>query len=221
MNNNLLLRVVSALVLAPIALEAAYVGGWTFTIFWVVAALAVTWEWMSLVGMRPIWILTGLFYGAIMFAAPMLLRNGATLGFEAIVFLFVVVWITDIAAYFAGRALGGPKLATSISPNKTWSGAIVGTAAAIAVAMPFAKYAGLDARVIALLALLLSIASQLGDLFESALKRRFKAKDASQLIPGHGGVMDRLDGFWAAALVAAVIGFARGGFDGARGLLLW
>lgn len=219
--NNLVLRVASALVLAPVAIATAYFGGWMFALFWAAAALAVTWEWIALVDKRPLWIAAGLAYGAVMFGAPMLLRNDPAAGFAALLFLFAVVWVTDIAAYFAGRAIGGPKLAPLISPNKTWSGAIVGLAAAVAVAVPMAKYFSLAERGIALLALVLSIASQAGDLLESALKRRFKAKDTSQLIPGHGGVMDRLDGFWAAALVAAAIGLVRGGGDAAKGLLIW
>jgi phosphatidate cytidylyltransferase len=222
MTNNLVLRVLSGLVLAPLALGAAWLGGWAFTAFWAAAAVAVIVEWVRLVGLRNIpWVACGFVYGAVMFAAPMLLRNDPVLGFESIVFLFLVVWATDIAAYFGGHALGGPKLAISISPNKTWSGAIIGTAAAVAIAIPFAKYVGLDQRAVALLAFALSVAAQLGDLMESALKRRFHAKDASHLIPGHGGVMDRLDGFWAAVLVAAGIGVARGGLHGAQGLLVW
>jgi len=222
MTNNLVLRILSALVLAPIAVGAAWLGGWAFAIFWAAAAIAVIVEWIKLVGPRNVpWVVCGLIYGAVMFAAPVFLRSDPMLGLTAIVFLFIVVWATDIVAYFAGRLLGGPKLAISISPNKTWSGAIVGTAAAVAIAIPFAKYVGLDQRAVALLALILSAAAQIGDLLESALKRRFNAKDASQLIPGHGGVMDRLDGFWAAALVAAGTGVARGGFHGAQGLLAW
>jgi phosphatidate cytidylyltransferase len=110
-----------------------------------------------------------------------------------------------------------------ISPKKTWSGAIVGTAGAIVVAVAAAGLlGGLDKGTIAAVALLLSVMAQLGDLLESWLKRRFGAKDASQLIPGHGGVMDRLDGFWAAALAGCVVGIFRGGFDNAaRGLLVW
>jgi phosphatidate cytidylyltransferase len=222
MTSNLVLRILSAAVLAPLAVGAAWLGGWGFAIFWAAAAIAVIIEWIKLVGVRNVpWVACGFVYGAVMFVAPVFLRNDPVLGFQAIIFLFIVVWATDIVAYFAGRALGGPKLAISISPNKTWSGAIVGTAAAIAIAIPFAKYLGQDQRGIALLALVLSIAAQIGDLLESALKRRFNAKDASQLIPGHGGVMDRLDGFWAAALVAAGTGVARGGFHGAQGLLAW
>src|SRR5262249_30348395 len=129
----------------------------------------------------------------------------------------------DILAYFVGRAIGGPKLAPGVSPNKTWSGAIGGVAAASAAAAAVAVTAGL-ANVVApaILAIVLSIAAQGGDLFESAMKRKFGAKDSGQLIPGHGGLMDRLDGFVAAAVVAAVIGLIHGGVSApARGLLVW
>jgi phosphatidate cytidylyltransferase len=137
--------------------------------------------------------------------------------------LFAIVWATDIAAYFAGRALGGPKLMPRVSPKKTWSGALAGTVAAVLVAVAIAKSAGLAGLVaIAIMAISLSVVAQAGDLFESALKRRFGAKDSSHLIPGHGGLMDRLDGFVAAAFLAAVIGLLRGGFEApGRGLLVW
>ena len=137
--------------------------------------------------------------------------------------LFAIVWTTDVLGYFAGRAFGGPKLLPAISPKKTWSGAIAGTLGAMIVAVLVAACFGSFNRIaIAIIALLLSVVAQLGDLLESWVKRQFGAKDASHLIPGHGGVMDRLDGFWAAALVGCVIGLLRGGFDGAaRGLLVW
>jgi phosphatidate cytidylyltransferase len=138
-------------------------------------------------------------------------------------FLFAVVWATDILAYFTGRAFGGPLLWARVSPKKTWSGALGGLIGAGAAGIAVAYGSGIgNLAAIATLALLLSVLSQAGDLFESAVKRRFAAKDASGLIPGHGGVMDRLDGFMVAALAAAVIGIVRQGFDApAHGLLLW
>ncbi len=107
MTNNLVLRILSALVLAPIAVGAAWLGGWAFAIFWAVASVAVIVEWIKLVGARNVpWVACGLIYGAVMFAAPVFLRNDPALGFDAIIFLFMVVWATDIVAYFSGRALG-------------------------------------------------------------------------------------------------------------------
>jgi phosphatidate cytidylyltransferase len=155
--------------------------------------------------------------------SAVLLRGSDWLGFIALVLLFAVVWTTDIFGYFAGRTFGGPKLMPSVSPKKTWSGAIAGVVGAMIVAVIVAAaFGGLSKVTFACLALVLSVLSQAGDLFESSIKRRFGAKDASGLIPGHGGVMDRLDGFWAAALAACVIGLLRGGFDDtARGLLIW
>ena len=217
-----MLRVVSAAVLAPIAIVAAYLGGWVFAVFWAAAAAAVLWEWIKLVKGSG-WKVAGIFYAGVLLMAPLILRRDAELGFLTIMLLFAVVWTTDVFAYFAGRAIGGPKLMPAVSPKKTWSGAVVGTAGAMIAAVLVANLFGsFNRTAIAGIALLLSVVSQLGDLLESWIKRRFGAKDASQLIPGHGGVMDRLDGFWAAALVACLIGLLRGGFDGAtRGLLVW
>lgn len=268
--NNLVLRVASAVVLAPVALAAAYFNGGPFALFWGLAAVAVLWEWTALVAgpghrlmfsacgsaiaiaalfawlHRPIaamlliglgafaaaifavrehrvWITAGIGYAGVMLLAPMYLRADESYGFLAIVLLFAVVWTTDIFAYFAGRAIGGPKLCPAISPKKTWSGAIAGTIGATIAGVAVARVSGALSEVtLAIVAFLLSVLSQLGDLLESFVKRRFGAKDASHLIPGHGGVMDRLDGFWAAALAACLIGLMRGGFDApARGLLVW
>jgi phosphatidate cytidylyltransferase len=171
---------------------------------------------------RRMWIAAAIPYAGALGLAPIVLRSDDQDGFLAVIFLFAVVWTTDIIAYFAGRAAGGPKLMPQVSPNKTWSGALAGTLAAVVVAVIFAEAAALDAFALAMLAVILSVFAQAGDLFESFLKRRFGAKDSSRLIPGHGGLMDRLDGFVAAGVAAALIGLARGGFDApGRGLLVW
>jgi phosphatidate cytidylyltransferase len=172
---------------------------------------------------HPLWAAGGVLYGGGLAIAPIALRSDVERGFLALLFLFAVVWTTDIVAYFVGRALGGPKLAQAISPNKTWSGAIGGTAASVLVAVGLSFATNLTApAIIAALAAALSVVGQIGDLFESALKRRFGAKDSGNLIPGHGGLMDRLDAFVAAAFLAAVIGISRGGIEApARGLLAW
>jgi phosphatidate cytidylyltransferase len=171
----------------------------------------------------PVWVASGIVYAAAMFAAPVILRSDPAFGLLAIVLLFAIVWSTDIFGYFAGRAIGGPKLMPAVSPKKTWSGAIAGTLGAMIVAILVAKLFGSFSTVaIAAVALLLSVCAQTGDLFESWIKRKFGVKDSSQLIPGHGGVMDRLDGFWAAAVAGCIIGLLHGGFDApARGLLVW
>jgi len=218
--------------MAPIAIGIAWLGGWPFVLFWTLAACIVLWEWTRLVTRSPgtasytdfvLWMIAGLLYAGVIALAPIILRRDPALGFVAIVFLFAVVWVTDIAAYFAGRALGGPKLWVAVSPNKTWSGALGGALGGVIAALLVVKVAGLViAPMLILVALALSIASQAGDLLESALKRQFGAKDAGALIPGHGGLMDRLDGFLTAVLAAVMVGLLREGFDGsARGLLVW
>lgn len=268
--SNLTLRIVSAAVMAPVAIGAAYLGGWAFALFWGLAAIAVLWEWTTLVSghghrvmfasaagalgiatfvawlHRPLaalmmialaalaiaifaprrhraWVMGGVVYAGLMLLAPVVLRDDPDYGLFAIGLLFAIVWSTDIFAYFAGRTFGGPKLCPAISPKKTWSGAIAGTIGAVLASVGLARYFGLPNWIaIAVVALVLSMVSQVGDLLESSIKRHFGAKDASHLIPGHGGVMDRLDSFWAAAVAACVIGLARDGFDhAARGLLSW
>ena len=268
--NNLALRILSAVVLAPLAIFAAYRGGWAFVLFWSLAAIAVLWEWTTMVvggsyrlmfsscggaiaiagfvswlgrpivailmvglgGLaaaifapdeRRVWVTAGIGYAGVLLLAPVFLRADDMFGFAVIVLLFAIVWTTDVCAYFAGRALGGPKLLPVVSPKKTWSGAIVGVIGAVLVALFVADLFGsFNKLAIIIIAFVLSVVSQFGDLFKSWVKRQFGAKDSSHLIPGHGGVMDRLDGFWAAALVACVIGVVRGGFDApARGLLQW
>jgi phosphatidate cytidylyltransferase len=277
-NNNFARRAASALILAPIAIAAAALGGWPFIIACAIAAGLVLWEWSFLVTRRadlrilvpglaallvaavltqnglpaaavaalaigaliagatvaavprayaeetsPLWAATGAVYAGSAFIGPAVLRGDPEKGFAALLFLFATVWATDILAYLAGRALGGPLLWPQLSPKKTWAGAIGGVCGGVA-AGALAAYAtvGTKPLVAGVLALVLSIAAQGGDLFESWMKRRFGAKDAGTLIPGHGGMMDRIDGFLAAALLALVLGSLRLGLAAsARGLLVW
>ena len=268
--SELALRVCSALVLVPLAIATAYLGGWPFDLFWGAAAIGVLWEWSSLVARneqlsvllaggaslalaivlvatghvlpalivvamgalgaasltlaeRRTWVAGALPYAGALAMGPIILRSDGEQGFLAVLFLFAIVWTTDIGAYFAGRALGGPKLMPGVSPNKTWAGAIGGLLASVLAALVVAKMAALTSLfALAMLAVVLSVSAQAGDLFESFLKRRFNAKDSSHLIPGHGGLMDRLDGFVTASVAAVMIGLARGGLEApGRGLLVW
>jgi phosphatidate cytidylyltransferase len=268
---ELLRRVVSSLALVPFAIGTAWLGGWSFALFWFAGAVVVLWEWNRLIlpdappvllggevaalgaavvllrffwnpgfalialgigagialAMAPRgrsrWAIGGLVYAAAVVAGPVILRDDAALGFVAILWLFALVWGTDVGAYFAGRAIGGPKLWPQLSPKKTWAGFIGGSLVGVALALVVLRVAGLPLSLpLVAVSFALAMASQGGDLFESFVKRRFSAKDAGTLIPGHGGVMDRLDGFLVAAILAALIGLARGGFGRpAAGLLLW
>lgn len=148
------------------------------------------------------------------------LRGPDTAGLFTILYLFAVVWATDIAAYFVGRRLGGPKLAPSISPGKTWSGAYGGLAGGVIAGVLLVAAVGQGSLLKAgIIAIPLSIVSQMGDLFESSIKRRHGVKDSSNLIPGHGGVMDRVDGLVVAAIALYLIGAASGGLANPSAIL--
>jgi phosphatidate cytidylyltransferase len=196
--------------LAPVSLAA---GAALFVLGLALAfLLGATWR-------DRLWAAAALACAAILVLVPPAVRDHPGLGLVGVLWMFAVVWTTDIAAYFAGRALGGPKLWPRVSPKKTWSGFAGGflaaTLAGVAVAWTAARSGwtppfGLAA--VGLLSAFASVLSQGGDLAESALKRRFGVKDSGRLIPGHGGVMDRLDGFWAvAALVGLILVIERSG----------
>jgi phosphatidate cytidylyltransferase len=168
------------------------------------------------------WAAAGFLYAAAAEIASVLLRLDPVTGFAALMFVLLIVWVTDSGGYFAGRGIGGPKLWPRVSPKKTWAGAAGGFAASLAVAAGFAAFDLGRIGPLLMLSGTLSVVSQFGDLFESAVKRRFGVKDSSHIIPGHGGLMDRLDGFVAAVVVAALFGFLRGGADSVgRGLMVW
>jgi len=160
-------------------------------------------------------------YAALPAAALVWLRGDPALGAVAVVYLFAVAWTTDTASYAGGRLIGGPKLAPRISPRKTWSGFIVGAVTPALVGYAFAlALKGTSPLKLALVSVALALACQMGDLVESWVKRRFGAKDMSQMIPGHGGLLDRIDGLLFAAILAALIAL-RDPANPGRGLLIW
>jgi len=218
------LRTVSALILAPMVIACVWLGGVVFAgiVGLTVIGLAVEWFRLLGTGLRkrqacPVWRVIGLGYVAIAAAALIWLRSPPDVGRANILFLLVVVWSSDIGAYVAGRSIGGPRLAPRISPGKTLSGAAGGLLAAVGVGMftahVFAN--GSPWRAVAVAAVL-GVVAQGGDLLESFVKRRLEVKDSGDLIPGHGGLFDRLDGLLAAAPVAALLALILG-----RGVVLW
>ncbi len=267
-SRNLVIRVIVALVLAPLAIAIAFAGGWLWAALVTLAAIGLYVEWLGIVGVAREtgvvasgvvalaiaglglalgrideslialafglavvallspegrrWTAAGFLYAAAAEVASVLVRLDHTYGFIALILILLVVWVTDIGGYFAGRGIGGPKLWPRVSPKKTWAGAIGGFAASLVVSGGFAAFGLGKTGPVLLLGAILSIASQLGDLFESAVKRRFGVKDSSHIIPGHGGLLDRLDGYVAAVVLAAIFGLLRGGVDGVgRGLMVW
>ena len=265
--SNLVMRVLAALVLAPLVIALAYAGGWLWSLLVTLVSIGLFAEWLMVVGAgstaltgagtiviammglcvaagalktaiivgcvggaivtliargKFVWAATGFAYAAAALLASILVRKDLVNGFSALMFVLLVVWATDIGGYFAGRGIGGPKLWPRVSPKKTWSGALGGFAASLVVAAGFAACGIGKAVPLLLVSAVLSVVSQSGDLFESAVKRRFGVKDSSHIIPGHGGLMDRLDGYIAAVVLAAIFGILRGGADGVgRALMVW
>jgi phosphatidate cytidylyltransferase len=173
---------------------------------------------------RRLWAFVGVVYGGALILSAQSLRLSQSHGALAIAWLFALVWGTDVFAYFGGRLIGGPKLWPRVSAGKTWSGTITGVLGGALAGLGVA-YLGAEGKNWAIpvffASLVAACLAQIGDLFESSVKRRFGVKDSSNLIPGHGGVMDRVDGFIFAALFAAIFGAFRNPASPAAGLFLW
>lgn len=164
----------------------------------------------------------GVFYVGLPVLSLIWLRSDEVVGFLAVLFVFVIVWTSDSAAYVFGRAIGGPRLYPRVSPNKTWAGFLGGILASMIAGVAFGLFlGGTSPLCLGVIAVSLSLAAQFGDLTESALKRNFGFKDSSNLIPGHGGLLDRVDGLVLAAIVAAVIGGVVDPSRPGHGLLIW
>jgi phosphatidate cytidylyltransferase len=261
-SNNLRLRLVSGLILAPPAVAAAYAGTPWFDLLVAGLAGVMGVEWAALTGgtkRRPVavlvggaataavlltaaagawlgglaivaavlaalggarvawpgrgaWAAAGVLWLALPCVATVWLRADPVAGRETVLWLLAAVWATDIGAYITGRGIGGPRLAPAISPGKTWAGLVGGIVASAAVGGAAAWLLAADRMpLLALLGGALAITAQAGDLAESKLKRHFGAKDSGYIIPGHGGVLDRLDGMLAAALMLALLEIIMGG----------
>lgn len=256
-------RILSALVLAPLAIGAVWYGGWAFRLLVLAATVIMIWEWQRIVtGKAPMglgamilyataasalgiahrwpvaalvvvaigtfavalggrfqhekavnWLALGVPYIVLPAVALLWLRTDKLIGRETVFFILFVVWATDIGAYAFGRLIGGPKLAPRLSPKKTWAGLLGGMACAALTGWACGVWAGSSQPL--LLGLIgggLAVVAQAGDIAESAVKRRFDVKDSSNIIPGHGGVLDRVDGVLpVAALVALVVALTSGG----------
>jgi len=198
MEKNLKNRILSTAILIPVIVGIIYLGGIYFIITLGVAGVIMLREWITLTQSAKnkfLWQLIGLVYIAVPCASFAWLRGVSGFGLFLSLWLLATIWATDIGAYISGKTIGGKKLAPKISPGKTWAGAVGGTIAGIAVSSFITyEYAGIYIFPKGVLAALyLVIIAQLGDLFESWIKRKFGVKDSGQLIPGHGGLLDRLD----------------------------
>ena len=208
--NELLTRTVVGVILIAIALASALLGGTVFAVLVALIATIMYVEWSKMVGHWSIgWKIYGFFYCLLPAVSLLWIREraeyqGIGTGFDLLIWVFLVVWSTDIGAYFAGRAIGGPKLAPSISPNKTIAGLAGGVICATLLAGVWANFAKLP-QLLLWLAVPFAVAAQIGDLFESGLKRRAGVKDSGTWLPGHGGLLDRLDGLVPVAVLTAAL----------------
>jgi len=273
-SSELGLRIASGLVLALLALGSAWLGGYAFELFWLIAGLLVLKEWNdiqridagrravsllsafaayviavymidqaenrgaapSLVFFLPVfgvailllilsggklkervWYAAGPLYASGTLIPPVVLRLHPSDGGVAILWLFLCVWVSDIGAFFVGRKLGGPKLWPRVSPKKTWSGFLGGLVTGSLGAIGAVLYARsiwgdvwLGGTALVIVSVIAVLAAVAGDLFESAVKRRFGVKDSGSILPGHGGVMDRLDSFIFASIFTFVVVWVRG-----------
>jgi phosphatidate cytidylyltransferase len=202
--NELIVRTLTGVSLIAIALLAAVQGGDMLAYFVAAVAAVMFYEWTRIVrGWGPAWYVAGFFYALLPALSLLWIRERDVHGLDLLIWAFIVIWSTDIGAYFAGRCLGKRKLAPSISPNKTVEGLYGGIAAALLCGGAWVLATGLGMPLL-LLAPILAIAAQAGDLFESGMKRRAGVKDSGSWLPGHGGVLDRLDGLVPVAVLTAV-----------------
>lgn len=213
--SGLLTRSLSGIALLIIVLCAAYKGGLLFDALLAIAAFQLLTEWHRLTrGFGMVWVVAGIPY-VVCACLSLLLLRALNDGMLFTFFLILTIAATDIGAFFAGRTIGGPKLAPIISPNKTWAGLGGGMIGAACVAMAFAHYAEftLPLGIFAATGMLIAVVAQAGDLLESWVKRRAGVKDSGNLIPGHGGLLDRMDGYmFTAPLLLAMIALYQGPF---------
>jgi len=209
---GLLLRVVSAVILGPLLLAAVWYGFPWIDLVAALCAPIVIGEWFRLMRRRPAALALAVVYSIAALLALLWLRHQPAYGRETILWILACVWATDIGAYFIGSFAGGARLAPAISPSKTWSGLVGGMcfSAVVSAACGLVFDAG-ETLMLAVTGLAIAVVAQGGDLLESSAKRRAGVKDSGNLIPGHGGVLDRIDGLIAALVFIAAIRLATAG----------
>ena len=202
---ELVIRSLAGVLLIFLAVWAAYRGGYVFAVLVASAAVMMFYEWRRLLaGWGFGWQAAGFFYALVPALALLWIRDRAPQGLELLLWVFIVIWSTDIGAYIAGRAIGGPKLAPSISPNKTIAGLVGGMISAGLAGYAWLELTSLSAALF-VLAPLSALGAQAGDLFESGPKRRAGVKNSGSWLPGHGGGLDRLDGLVVVATLTALV----------------
>ncbi len=188
-------RAITALAIAFVSFGIILVGGWVMVIALIALSAAMNKEWYNIIpSMQPKWRLFGIAYITTPIIAALALRD---LSLAALLYPIIMVIATDCGAFFAGRTIGGPKIYPSISPNKTWAGLAGGAAASALVAALFISYVPFPEQIWSaiLIGIIIAVIAQAGDFFESHLKRQKGLKDSGQMLPGHGGLLDRLDGY--------------------------
>lgn len=208
-------RIISAGLLIPAVLIILWLGGLYYDALILIAAIVMSFEWNTIINtenetvlspsQKKWWTVAGIGY-VVLFSLPLMYLRDLEQGFGIVLLLALLIWATDIAAYFTGRALGGPKIWPRISPKKTWAGLLGGMVAAGCVTMVTAAFFSHHTMLTVFLwGALLAFFAQVGDFFESWVKRSFGVKDSGHLIPGHGGIMDRMDGFVTVAPIFTII----------------
>jgi phosphatidate cytidylyltransferase len=202
--NELAVRTISGIVMIAIAITAAIAGGYVFAIFAALAATAIYYEWTRIVrGWGLGWRIAGFFYALLPALSLLWIRDRSADKLDLLLWVFIVTWSTDIGAYFVGRAIGKRKLAPSISPGKTVEGLVGGVIAATLLGGAWGFVLELPPALF-VLAPIFALSAQAGDLFESWMKRRAGLKDSGSWLPGHGGLLDRLDGLVPVAVLTAL-----------------
>jgi len=202
--NELAVRTISGIVMIAIAITAAIAGGYVFAIFAALAATAIYYEWTRIVrGWGLGWRIAGFFYALLPALSLLWIRDRSADKLDLLLWVFIVTWSTDIGAYFVGRAIGKRKLAPSISPGKTVEGLVGGVIAATLLGGAWGFVLELPPALF-VLAPIFALFAQAGDLFESWMKRRAGLKDSGSWLPGHGGLLDRLDGLVPVAVLTAL-----------------
>ena len=216
-NSELMLRVMSSLVLGPLVLLVIYFGSFYFQILVIIGTIILTIEWWHMTNKKAIWLFLGLFYIGAGCISLILIRNSSLMGQETTIWLFIIIWATDIGAYFSGKMLGGPKLAPMISPQKTWAGLVGGMAFAALASILVNYFINIENLLgLIIISSFLGAVCQSGDLLESYAKRYFNVKNSGKILPGHGGLLDRVDGLLAASLLVAGFQWVKG-----KGILEW